>query len=87
LIGSTSLGGRCADRETIRQAAAMSSTQLIPTGRCFCGCGGETPPGRFFVPTHDRVAEAAVLRERYGSIAASWSTTGLALIARCPKRA
>ena len=43
---------------------------LEPTGQCFCGCGVATPPGRFFVATHDRTAEAAVIRERYGSIAA-----------------
>jgi hypothetical protein len=43
---------------------------LTPTGWCFCGCGGATKPSRFFVQTHDRVAETAVIREKYGSIAA-----------------
>ena len=43
---------------------------LQPTGECFCGCGSATPPGKFFVASHDRRAEAAVIRERYGSIAA-----------------
>jgi len=42
---------------------------VTPTGRCFCGCGGRVPPGRFFVPSHDRRAEAEIIRERYGSIA------------------
>ena len=45
-------------------------THLTPTDSCFCGCGGATKPGRFFVQTHDRVAETAVIREKYGSIAA-----------------
>jgi hypothetical protein len=45
-------------------------TDLTPTGSCFCGCGGATKPGRYFVQTHDRVAETAVIREKYGSIAA-----------------
>ncbi len=41
-----------------------------PTGWCFCGCGRRVPEGRFFVPSHDRRAEADIIRERYGSIAA-----------------
>ena len=41
-----------------------------PTGWCFCGCGQRVPEGRFFVPSHDRRAEADIIRERYGSIAA-----------------
>jgi hypothetical protein len=45
-------------------------SDIKPTGRCFCGCGSETPRGKFFVQTHDRTAEAAVIRERYGNIAA-----------------
>lgn len=45
-------------------------TAIQSTGACFCGCGAVTNPGRFFVQTHDRVAETAVIRERYGSIAA-----------------
>ena len=48
----------------------MIADQPDPTGVCFCGCGGATPPGKFFVQTHDRVAEARVIREHYGSIAA-----------------
>lgn len=40
-----------------------------PTGWCFCGCGAPTKPGKFFVITHDRMAEARVIRERYGNIA------------------
>ncbi len=65
----------------------MASPELTPNGRCYCGCGGETPPGRFFVPTHDRIAEAAVLRERYGSIAAFVVHHGYAPDRPVPKRA
>jgi hypothetical protein len=42
---------------------------VTPTGWCFCGCGRRVPEGRFFVPSHDRRAEADIIRERYGSIA------------------
>ncbi len=45
-------------------------TDPKPTGSCFCGCGGAATPGRFLVQTHDRTAETAVIREKYGSIAA-----------------
>lgn len=40
-----------------------------PTGKCFCGCGADTKPTAFFVPTHDRTAESRVIKEEYGSIA------------------
>ncbi len=39
------------------------------TGICWCGCGEETKPNRFFLPGHDRRAEAAVVRVEYGSVA------------------
>ncbi len=43
--------------------------RLMPTGECWCGCGAETKRvGSFFVPSHDRRAEAAVLRLEYGDI-------------------
>jgi hypothetical protein len=35
--------------------------RLIPTGECWCGCGGETERGSFFLPGHNKVAESAVL--------------------------
>ncbi len=40
-----------------------------PNGTCYCGCGGAPKPGKFFVITHDRRAEARVIRERFGNIA------------------
>jgi hypothetical protein len=45
----------------------MSSQR--PTGECWCGCGQPTSPGSFFVQTHDRKAESAVIKAEYGSIA------------------
>lgn len=44
--------------------------EIEPTGMCFCGCGESTAQGRHFVTAHDRKAEAAIVREHYGSIAA-----------------
>lgn len=49
--------------------SAGAVTTATPTGRCFCGCGASTKPGRYFVPTHDRRAETKVIKQRYGSIA------------------
>jgi hypothetical protein len=48
-----------------------------PDGTCFCGCGETPSPGKFFVITHDRKAEARVIRERFGNIATfvSWAET------------
>lgn len=42
--------------------------RLIPTGTCWCGCGAETTIGAFFLPGHDRVAEAAVVLAEYGGV-------------------
>lgn len=47
----------------------MGMVMVEPTGSCFCGCGQVTAPGRFFVATHDRRAETAVIKAVYGSIA------------------
>lgn len=48
-----------------------TSERLMPTGFCWCGCGQETKRlGSFFVSTHDRKAEAAILEIHHqGSIA------------------
>jgi hypothetical protein len=40
-----------------------------PNGTCFCGCGETPRRGKFFIVTHDRRAEARVIRERFGDIA------------------
>ena len=42
----------------------------LPTGQCWCGCGQEPSEGKHFARTHDRTAEAAVIKVEYGSIAA-----------------
>jgi hypothetical protein len=44
--------------------------KLIPTGECWCGCGEETALGAFFLPGHDKRAEAAVVKTVYGSVPA-----------------
>jgi hypothetical protein len=38
-----------------------------PTGHCWY-CGEPLRPGRFFCQTHDRKAEAAVIKTVYGGI-------------------
>ncbi len=43
--------------------------RLLPTGECWCGCGGDTTQGNFFLPGHDKVAESAVINIEYGSVA------------------
>lgn len=42
--------------------------RLLPTGECWCGCGTSIPQGNFFHPGHDKTAESAVVRVRYGSV-------------------
>ncbi len=42
--------------------------RLIPTGTCWCGCGGETGRGSFFLPGHDKVAESAVILVEYSGV-------------------
>ncbi|MEV7157261.1 hypothetical protein AB0N77_21980 [Streptomyces misionensis] len=34
--------------------------RLVPTGDCFCGCGGEAGIGRWFVRGHDITAAGAL---------------------------
>ncbi len=43
--------------------------RLVPTGKCWCGCGEETLIDAFFKPGHDRRAESSLIKLRYGSIA------------------
>lgn len=50
-------------------AVIAQAPEVEPTGWCFCGCGEQTAQGKFFVITHDRKAEARIIRERYGNIA------------------
>jgi len=39
--------------------------RVLPTGKCWCGCGGETERGSFFLKGHDKKAERG-LRELLG---------------------
>lgn len=41
-----------------------------PNGSCYCGCDEVPKRGKYFVITHDRKAEARVIRERFESIPA-----------------
>ena len=47
----------------------MAKKRLLPTGECWCGCGEETTIGAFFRPGHDKKAEAAVIKVKYGTVA------------------
>lgn len=53
--------------ESVKEQEFMPQC-LIPTGECWCGCGGETERRSFFLPGHDKVAESAVLLRVDGSI-------------------
>lgn len=44
-------------------------SKVEPIGKCWCGCGATTRLGRFFLPYHDRKAEAALVKVEYGDIA------------------
>jgi hypothetical protein len=35
---------------------------------CWCGCAGTTGAGSAFIASHDRIAEAAIIRAEYGSL-------------------
>jgi hypothetical protein len=41
---------------------------LLPTGSCWCGCGGDTGRGSFFLSGHDKVAESAAILMEYGGV-------------------
>ena len=47
-----------------------------PGGTCWCGCGSGTRSGSFFLPGHDRAAEAAVVTLVYKSIPAFLAAHG-----------
>ena len=44
------------------------SGRVEPTGECWCGCSASVSSTAFFVPGHDRVAEAAVVNIEYGGV-------------------
>jgi hypothetical protein len=43
-------------------------TRVFPTGKCFCGCGEATEGTSYFMPGHDKKAEAKVVKEVYGGV-------------------
>jgi hypothetical protein len=44
------------------------TVRLLPTGKCWCGCGHDVARGSFFLPGHDKKAEAAVILVEYGGV-------------------
>ncbi|WP_143645448.1 hypothetical protein [Streptomyces swartbergensis] len=49
----------------------MSSNEkprLIPTGKCWCGCGKDVGLGKFFAAGHDKIAEAALMALKHHSV-------------------
>lgn len=42
--------------------------RLLPTGKCWCGCGTDTDLGSFFAPGHDKRAEARLIMEVFGGV-------------------
>lgn len=44
-----------------------SDERILPTGTCWCGCGGDTAIGKFFLQGHDKAAEGAILALLYDS--------------------
>ena len=46
-----------------------TSEDPVPTGRCWCDCGGETRAGSFFRQGHDTRATTRVIREVCGTTA------------------
>ncbi|MFD4866204.1 hypothetical protein [Streptomyces sp. NPDC058412] len=45
--------------------AIESKPRLIPTGKCWCGCGKDVGLGKFFAVGHDKIAEAALMALNY----------------------
>ncbi len=41
--------------------------RLLPTGTCWCGCEKPTGLGKFFVPGHDKAAEAALMALKWNA--------------------
>jgi hypothetical protein len=60
--------------------------RLIPTGECWRGCGGETERGSFFLPGHDKVAEAVILLIEYGEVLEFLARRGYAPGGKNPRK-
>jgi hypothetical protein len=60
---------RVAEQGEAMMQGPKAISELQPNGECWCGCGGLTTSARaFFIPSHDRIAEAALIKLEYGSI-------------------
>ena len=57
----------------------MSESEPPKTGKCYCGCGGDT--SGHWVPGHDRHAEGALLQLVYGK---QWITDIVAMLGYGP---
>lgn len=70
-----------------RRRGVLMSKRLLPTGTCWCGCGAETARGSFFLPGHDKIAEAAVLLAEYGGVPEFLACHGYAPGGKNPRNA
>ena len=59
---------------------------LILAGEFWCGCGGETERGSFFLPGHDKVAEAVILLIEYGEVLEFLARRGYAPGGKNPRK-
>ena len=58
------------DAEECTEVRKMASSEgPVPTGSCWCDCGGETKADSFFRQGHDTRAATRVIREVYGTTA------------------
>ena len=42
--------------------------RILPNGKCWCGCGADAQIGKYFLSGHDRAAESAVIKVKYGGV-------------------
>ena len=53
-----------------QRTVEISEAVSARVGLCWCGCGKAVSAGKTFLAGHDKRAEARVIREHYGSVAA-----------------
>ncbi len=63
-----------------------SDKRLLPTGECWCGCGFETAIGFFFLPSHDKVVNDAVISVEYGGVPWILVQRGYFRVSKNPKQ-
>ena|SRR5579859_4137245 len=47
---------------------SLGKERVLPTGKCWCGCGADVAIGSFFAQGHDKIAESAVILTLFGSV-------------------